>query len=138
MRCKTERWRNEYGSAWPDTGPFFVQPHSRACTPPRSPSASARLIHRSGFPPIRLHDLRRCAATITSTPASTSKSSPNKLGHSTIASTRDTLQSVTKRLDHEAAGAVVDRPIAPRWGGARCLHFAALGPFPAGRMNQRR
>jgi integrase len=52
------------GPAWPNTGLFFVRPDGHAWNPQTVSQRFRRLIIRTGLPPIRFHDLRHVAATI--------------------------------------------------------------------------
>ncbi|MFG3301541.1 tyrosine-type recombinase/integrase [Micromonospora chersina] len=73
-----------------------------------------RLARQAGLPPIRLHDLRHGAATLALDAGIDIKVGSDQLGHSTTTLTRDTYQSVVKRLHHEAATA---SPKESRTGG---------------------
>lgn len=105
-RAQRAKWQFAAGSAWPDTGLFFVRRDGRAWHPNSVSQRFRRLVTRGGFPPIRLHDLRHGAATIALEAGIDIKVVSEQLGHSTTTLTRDTYQSVTKELHHEAAGAV--------------------------------
>ncbi|GAA4595871.1 tyrosine-type recombinase/integrase [Actinoplanes octamycinicus] len=104
-RTERTRWQLAAGAAWPDTGLFFVRPDGQAWHPNSVTQRFRRLIRRGGFPPIRLHDLRHGAATIALEAGVDIKVVSEQLGHSTTTLTRDTYQSVTKNLHHEAADA---------------------------------
>lgn len=117
-KAQRAKWQLAAGPAWPDTGLFFVRPDGRAWHPASVSQRFRRLIQRGGFPPIRLHDLRHCAATIALEAGIDIKVVSEQLGHSTTTLTRDTYQSVAKELHHEAAGAVAERIRAKRRGAA--------------------
>lgn len=108
-KARRAAWRLAAGTDWPDTGLFFVRPDGRAWHPNSVSQRFRRLIARAGLPPIRLHDLRHGAATIALDAGVDVKVVSEQLGHSTTTLTRDTYQSVVKRLHHEAAGAVADK-----------------------------
>jgi len=97
------------GPAWPDTGLFFVRPDGRPWHPNSVTQRFRRLVKRAGLPPIRLHDLRHGAATMALDAGVDIKVVQEQLGHSTSTLTRDTYQSVVKRLHHAAADAVAKK-----------------------------
>ena len=107
-KTRRNKWQLKAGPAWPDTGLFFVRPDGRAWHPNSVSQRFRRLITQAGLPPIRLHDLRHVSATIALDAGIDIKVVSEQLGHSTTTLTRDTYQSVIKRLHHEAAGAVAD------------------------------
>jgi hypothetical protein len=61
------------------------------------------LVEAAGLPPIRLHDLRHGAATMSLEAGVDIKIVQELLGHSTSVLTRDTYTSVSPRLAREAA-----------------------------------
>jgi integrase len=107
-KARRAKWQLKAGPKWPDTGLFFVRPDGRAWHPNTVSQRFRRLITRAGLPPIRMHDLRHVSATIALDAGVDIKVVSEQLGHSTTTLTRDTYQSVIKRLHHEAAGAVAD------------------------------
>lgn len=115
-RARRSAWQLASGSSWPSTGLFFVRCDGRAWNPSSVSQAFRRLVFRAGLPPIRLHDLRHGAATAALAAGVDVKVVSEQLGHSTTTLTRDTYQSVVKRLHHDAANAVAaimrgDHPI---------------------------
>ncbi|MEV0346986.1 tyrosine-type recombinase/integrase [Nonomuraea sp. NPDC050680] len=62
-----------------------------------------RLVAASGLPPIRLHDLRRGAATLALSAHTDLKVVKAMLGHASIVLTADTYVSVVPAVAHEAA-----------------------------------
>jgi integrase len=107
-RARRVAWRLSAGDAWPDTGLFFVRRNGTAWIPQTVSQSFRRLTARAGLPPIRLHDLRHVSATVALAAGVDIKVVSEQLGHSTTTLTRDTYQSVVKRLHHEAAAAVAD------------------------------
>lgn len=107
-KARRANWQLKAGPNWPDTGLFFVRPDGRTWHPNSVSQRFRRLIKRAGLPPIRLHDLRHVSATVALDAGVDIKVVSEQLGHSTTTLTRDTYQSVVKRLHHEAAGAVAD------------------------------
>jgi integrase len=82
-----------------------------------------------GLPPIRLHDLRHCAATVALASHTDLKVIQQMLGHSSIVTTADTYTSVLPEAAHRAAQATADMVIkaacsAPgsRLGGTTVPH----------------
>lgn len=56
--------REEWGSAWIETGMVFTQEDGSWLHPGKMTDLFERLVAASGLPPIRLHDLRHGAATL--------------------------------------------------------------------------
>lgn len=63
------------------------------------------LVRRSGLPPIRLHDLRHGAASLTYRATKDLKAVQALLGHSQISITADTYTSLFEQAEREAAEA---------------------------------
>ncbi len=105
-KARRAAWQLKAGSTWADTGLFFVRRDGTAWNPNTVSQQFRRLVARSGLPPIRLHDLRHVSATVALDAGVDIKVVSEQLGHSTTTLTRDTYQSVVKRLHHEAADAV--------------------------------
>jgi integrase len=117
-KARRAQWQLAAGPAWPDTGLFFVRRNGRAWHPGSVSQRFRRLIQRGDFPPVRLHDLRHSAATIALQAGVDIKVVSEQLGHSTTTLTRDTYQSVSKSLHHEAASAVAAKIQATRRTGS--------------------
>jgi integrase len=98
--------RQTAGAAWPDTGLFFVRPDGRPWNPANVSVRFKRLAAAAGLPPIRLHDLRHVAATVSLDGGVDIRVLQEQLGHSTSALTRDTYQSVSEELHRAGAEAV--------------------------------
>jgi integrase len=94
------------GPAWPDTGLFFVRPDGRPWNPQSVSQRFRRVTARAGLPPIRFHDLRHVAATISLQGGVDIKVVQELLGHTTSTLTRDTYTSVVEDLHRDAANAV--------------------------------
>ena len=103
-----ERWQQVCGDDWPDTGLFFVRPDGSPWHPQTITDRFDHLVAKSGLPPVRLHDLRHCAATYLRHGGADMKEVQETLGHSTIALTSDTYTSVILELQRENADAVAD------------------------------
>ncbi len=100
-----DRWRQDAGEEWPDTGLFFVRPDGHAWHPQTVSDRFEHLVATSGLPPVRLHDLRHCAATYLRHGGADLKEVQGTLGHSNIAITSDTYTSVILELQHANADA---------------------------------
>ncbi|MDO3704066.1 tyrosine-type recombinase/integrase [Micromonospora sp. C28SCA-DRY-2] len=96
------QWKLACGNAWPHIGLFFVQPDGQPWHPQTVTDRFEALVRDSGLPPIRLHDLRHCAATYLKTAGADLKDIQELLGHSSITMT-DTYTSVIAELDVERA-----------------------------------
>jgi integrase len=107
-----DRWQQAKGPKWLDTGLFFVRPDGKAWHPQHISDRFDALITASGLPPVRLHDLRHCAATYLRHGGADMKEVQETLGHSTLALTSDTYTSVILELRRSHADAAAD--IIPR------------------------
>jgi integrase len=110
-----ERWRRICGDRWPDTGLFFVQPTGHAWHPQTVSDRFEHLVAASGLPPVRLHDLRHCAATYLRHGGADLKEIQETLGHANIAITSDTYTSVILELQRghaDAAASLIPRTAA--------------------------
>ena len=105
-KSRKARHKLATGADWPDTGLFFVQRDGQPWHPDQVTQRFRRLVKRAGLPPIRLHDLRHGAASLALSAGVDIKVVQEQLGHSTSTLTRDTYQSVVKKLHHDAADAV--------------------------------
>ena len=105
-------WRLLAGPTWPDTGRFFVKPDGQPWHPDTISFRFEHLLASSGLPPIRLHDLRHCAATYLRASGADLKTVQETLGHSSIVITGDTYTSVLLELERhstEAASKLIPR-----------------------------
>jgi integrase len=107
-------WQQVSGNDWPDTGLFFVRPDGKAWHPQSISDRFDQLVAGSGLPPVRLHDLRHCAATYLRHGGADLKEIQEVLGHSDIAITSDTYTSVVLEFQRTHADAAADtrRPIS--------------------------
>jgi hypothetical protein len=79
----------------------------------------SQLAYEAGLPPIRLHDLRHCAATLTYAASADTKMVSTMLRHSSTNLTENTYTTVLPELAHaaaEASVAIVPRAVS-RTGG---------------------
>jgi integrase len=113
-RARRARWQLVSGPGWPTTGLFFVQPHGHPYHPETVSNRFEDLVASAGLPPIRLHDLRHCAATYLKASGADMKDIQETLGHSSITITGDTYTSVIHELDAERAKADAAAALIPR------------------------
>jgi len=113
-KAMRDRWQLVSGAAWPDTGDFFVKPDGTPWHPDHVSERFEQLIKESGLPPIRLHDLRHCAATYLKATGADMNDIKETLGHSSITITSDTYTSVLQELDSERAKADAAAALIPR------------------------
>ncbi|WNZ10538.1 site-specific integrase [Streptomyces sp. 11x1] len=97
--------REEWASAWVETGLVFTQEDGSWLHPGKVTDLFERLVAASGLPPIRLHDLRHGAATLMLAAGIDVKIVSDTLGHSDTRITRDIYQSVLPQVGRNAAEA---------------------------------
>ncbi len=107
-------WQLVSGTAWPHTGFFFVQPNGQPWHPETVTGRFEQLVRDAGLPPIRLHDLRHCAATFLKAAGADLKDVQETLGHSSITITSNTYTSIIAELDVERAKAEAAAALVPR------------------------
>ncbi|MFG1802448.1 tyrosine-type recombinase/integrase [Micromonospora carbonacea] len=108
------QWKLAHGPTWPDTGLFFVRPDGRPWHPEAVTWRFECLVRDAALPPIRLHDLRHCAATFLKAAGADLKDVQELLGHSSITITGDTYTTVIAELDVERAKAEAAAQLVPR------------------------
>jgi integrase len=92
----------------------IVRPNGQAWHPDLVSERFDKLITHAALPPIRLHDLRHCAATYLKATGADLKDIQETLGHSSITITADTYTSVIHELDTERAKANAAAALIPR------------------------
>jgi integrase len=112
--ARRARWKLVSGPLWPNTGFFFVQPNGQPWHPDTVTKRFDLLVRDSGLPPIRLHDLRHCAATYLKAAGADIKDIQELLGHSSSTLTSDTYTSVIAQLSVERAKAQAAAELVPR------------------------
>ncbi|MEV0374567.1 tyrosine-type recombinase/integrase [Streptomyces sp. NPDC050636] len=120
---KTQRteWEKKHRNAPDKYGPYvdsgytFTQPDGRPHHPKHVSQAFDRFIKRTGLPPIRLHDLRHCAASLSLAAGLSMKAIQALLGHSSYQLTADTYTSLLPQFEQAEANAPVD--LVPRRNG---------------------
>ncbi len=113
-RARRATWQLVSGADWPDTGLLFVRPDGSPWHPEMVSNRFEQLLQASDLPPIRLHDLRHCAATFLKASGADMKDVQELLGHSSIAISSDTYTSVVHELETERAKAEAAAAIVPR------------------------
>ncbi|WP_266865837.1 tyrosine-type recombinase/integrase [Streptomyces sp. NBC_01381] len=104
-----------YDHPYSDSGKVFTQPDGRPHHPKNISQAFDRFIKRLGLPPIRLHDLRHCAASLSLAAGLSMKAIQALLGHSSYQLTADTYTSLMPQFEQASANAPLD--LVPRRNG---------------------
>jgi integrase len=106
-----------HAKSWKRTGLVFTWEDGGAYHPEYLLQVFMRLIKRLGLPPVRLHDLRHCAATLSLAVGLHMKAIQTLLGHSSYSLTADTYTSVLPQFEDAAAEAPL--ALVPRRSPAR-------------------
>ena len=114
---------------WQDTGLVFTWEDGRAYHPEYLSQAFERLVKKLGLPPVRLHDLRHCAATLSLAAGVHMKKIQVLLGHSSYSLTADTYTSVLPQFEKAEADASL--ALVPRAGKPEEAAPAAVAPGEA-------
>jgi integrase len=124
--------RARTGPGWRRGRPMFTYADGRPIRPEYLTHRFRQICKELGLPPIRLHDLRHCAATLALASHADLKVIQQMLPHSSIVTTADTYTSVLPEAAHHAAQATADMVIkaarsAPgsRPGGTAVPHIPA-------------
>ncbi|MFJ9868424.1 tyrosine recombinase XerC [Streptomyces sp. NPDC101165] len=111
-RAQQDRDREEWASAWVETGRVFTRENGEMLHPANVTRRFVELYEEIGLPPVRLHDLRHGAATLAHAAGADLKDIQEMLGHSSITITADTYTSLLPEADlaiAEAAARLVPR-----------------------------
>ncbi|MGX4691566.1 site-specific integrase [Streptomyces sp. JNUCC 63] len=114
-RAQQDKDREEWGSAWGETGRVFTWENGDFLHPANVTRRFIELYEEIGLPPIRLHDLRHGAATLAHATGADLKDIQEVLGHSSITIRSDTYTSLLPEVDlaiAEAAARLVPRACA--------------------------
>ncbi|MGH3529522.1 MAG: tyrosine-type recombinase/integrase [Pseudonocardiaceae bacterium] len=125
-QARQNQARRARGNAWVDSGLVFPDPDGRPLHPATISTRFRELITQAGLPPVRLHDLRHGAATLTLATGADLKVVQDLLGHSSITITADTYAHVLPELARETAEAAAR--IVPR--KRRATQEPELSPVP--------
>ena len=101
-RRRQTEFRLQLGSAWVDTGLVFTKADGAALVPDSVSQRFDRLVIRTGLPPVRLHDLRHLAASLTYRATRDLKLTSQLLGHASTAITEQVNTSVFEDVEREA------------------------------------
>jgi integrase len=115
LRLHRKRQKEEklaWGGSWTETGRIFTREDGSELKPDWVSEYFERLAFAAGLPPIRLHDLRHGAATLSLAAGNDMKTTSAMLRHSSLAITSDTYTNVLPELAREAAEASVS--LVPR------------------------
>ncbi len=112
-----------------ETGLVFTQEDGTAYHPDYLTYRFAVLVERAGLPPIRLHDLRHIAATLSRAAGVDMKGVQVMLGHLCMQITADTCTSVLPQLEQAEAEAVLS--VVSRVGQERCAPRPVKPPTAA-------
>ncbi|WP_345151451.1 site-specific integrase, partial [Nonomuraea rubra] len=93
------------GHAWQDSGRIFTKQDGSNLHPHRVSRHFERLAFSAGLPPIRLHDLRHGAATLSLAAGNDMKITSAMLRHASLATTSDLYTAVLPEVAHAAAEA---------------------------------
>lgn len=133
-RTRQHRVRRALGNAWVDSGLVFTDTDGSPLHPATISTRFRELNTDAGLPPIRLHDLRHGAATLTLATGADLKVVQDLLGHSSITITADTYAHVLPELARETAEAAAR--IVPR--ARRATQEPELSPVPHTATNSTR
>ncbi|YCK35130.1 tyrosine-type recombinase/integrase [Actinomadura sp. ATCC 39365] len=115
LRLHRKRQKEEklaWAGSWTETGRIFTREDGTELKPDWLSEYFERLAFAAGLPPIRLHDLRHGAATLSLAAGNDMKTTSAMLRHSSLSITSDTYTSVLPELARAAAEASVS--LVPR------------------------
>ncbi|MEU6781439.1 site-specific integrase [Nonomuraea angiospora] len=106
--------RLAWGGVWTDSGRIFTREDGSPLKPDWLSERFERMSFRAGLPPIRLHDLRHGAATLSLAAGNDMKVTSAMLRHSSLRITGDLYTAVLPEVAHaaaEASAALVPRGV---------------------------
>ncbi|MDT0300838.1 tyrosine-type recombinase/integrase [Streptomonospora wellingtoniae] len=106
-RCQ-KRERLAAGPHWQESGLVFTHPDGSALHPAQVTLLFQQLAQEAQLPPVRLHDLRHGAASMSLAAGVDIKVVSAELGHATTGFTQDTYQSVFPQVARQAAEATAN------------------------------
>ncbi|MGI5274136.1 site-specific integrase [Nonomuraea sp. CA-218870] len=104
-RQRQDGERLTWGDSWRDTGRVFTREDGSELKPDWVSEQFERLAFAAGVPPIRLHDLRHGAATLSLAAGNDLKTTSSMLRHSSLSITSDIYTSVLPEMARAAAEA---------------------------------
>jgi integrase len=102
-RAAQESERSALGDGYHHSGYVFTGINGDPMAPDRLSRHFRQLSAEAGLPPVRLHDLRHCAASLALAAGAELKTIQDQLGHSSIVLTADTYISVLPEVARKAA-----------------------------------
>jgi len=105
-RHAQQREREKSGVLWTHSGLVFTDLWGKRISRHTLRERFIHLADEAGLPPIRFHDLRHCAASLTLAAGADMKIISDTLGHSSYAFTADVYTNVMPYSDRQAADAV--------------------------------
>ncbi|WP_371675196.1 tyrosine-type recombinase/integrase [Streptomyces sp. NBC_01276] len=129
--AKHQRNPQKYGP-YVDSGYVFTQDNGTPWHPDNVSKLFDRLLRRLDMHPIRLHDLRHCAASLSLAAGLSMKAIQALLGHASFTLTADTYTSLMPQFEKEAADApvaLVPRAHQPPDAGVGALRDGARPPM---------
>lgn len=102
---RQRRERMKWGEAWVDSGRVFTNERGEHLRPSSVSNRFERLVASADLPPIRFHDLRHVAATLSLAAGVDMKVIQELLGHASLSVTSDLYSSVLPELAIAAAEA---------------------------------
>lgn len=112
FRAKQEQKRQEWADAYVETGRVWTHESGEELHPDWISRRFTRLVELSGLPPVRLHDLRHLAATLSLLAGTDIKVVQEKPGHSSRQITSDTYTSLLPEMTRAEADSVM--AVVPR------------------------
>jgi integrase len=106
-RAEQLRERVAYGQGWTDTGLVLSHPDGRAYHPAQLTGRFERVAYAAGLPPIRLHDLRHCAATLALAAGADITAVSRMMRHASVQITADIYAEVLPELAAQVSAKVV-------------------------------
>ncbi|GAA1461736.1 tyrosine-type recombinase/integrase [Nocardiopsis exhalans] len=105
-RQSQKREREMFGKHWGDAGHVFTHKDGKKITRQQLWKKLGELAQEAGLPPVRIHDLRHCAASLSLAAGTDMKVISEMLGHRNYKYTADTYVHVMPKHDQVAAEAV--------------------------------
>ncbi|MEV4896522.1 site-specific integrase [Nonomuraea sp. NPDC055795] len=115
-RARQNAERLAWGEGWIDNGRMITHGDGSELHPAWVTALFTKLAYKAGLPPIRLHDLRHCAATPAYAAGADTKMVATMLRHTSTKLAEDTYTTVLLELGHkaaEASAALVPRTTQP-------------------------